>query len=93
MPEPGNCERICDHAGVQGIPRVHPCLGLVTIPRGSHKNYVHPEVMKPVVISDRLGGDVKHYQEGARAPSRQPSRSYGNEGKRVDYANKMLDVA
>ncbi|MBI1817330.1 MAG: type II toxin-antitoxin system HicA family toxin [Deltaproteobacteria bacterium] len=30
--------------------------------KGSHRNYVHPNVAKPVVISGNLGDDAKHYQ-------------------------------
>ena len=29
---------------------------------GSHRNFVHPNVAKPVTISGRLGDDAKHYQ-------------------------------
>ena len=30
--------------------------------RGSHRNFVHPAVGKPVTISGKLGDDAKHYQ-------------------------------
>ncbi len=30
--------------------------------KGSHRNFVHPKVAKPVTISGRLGDDAKHYQ-------------------------------
>lgn len=30
--------------------------------KGSHRNFVHPRVRKPVVISGKLGDDAKHYQ-------------------------------
>ena len=30
--------------------------------KGSHGNYVHPNVAKPVTISGRPGDDAKHYQ-------------------------------
>lgn len=30
--------------------------------KGSHKNFVHPKVAKPVTISGRPGDDAKHYQ-------------------------------
>ena len=33
--------------------------------KGSHRNFVHPNVMKPVVISGQLGDDVQRYQEKA----------------------------
>jgi predicted RNA binding protein YcfA (HicA-like mRNA interferase family) len=31
--------------------------------KGSHRNFVHPFVMKSVVISGHLGDDAKKYQE------------------------------
>ncbi|MCY4417084.1 MAG: type II toxin-antitoxin system HicA family toxin [Chloroflexi bacterium] len=30
--------------------------------RGSHRNFVHPNVPKPVTISGNLGNDAKFYQ-------------------------------
>jgi predicted RNA binding protein YcfA (HicA-like mRNA interferase family) len=30
--------------------------------KGSHRNFVHPDVKCPVTISDRPGDDAKHYQ-------------------------------
>lgn len=30
--------------------------------KGSHRNFVHPNVAKPVTISGGLGDDAKHYQ-------------------------------
>jgi predicted RNA binding protein YcfA (HicA-like mRNA interferase family) len=30
--------------------------------RGSHRNFVHPNVTKPVTISGKPGDDAKHYQ-------------------------------
>jgi len=30
--------------------------------KGSHRNYVHPNVLKPVTISGNLGDDAKRYQ-------------------------------
>jgi predicted RNA binding protein YcfA (HicA-like mRNA interferase family) len=30
--------------------------------KGSHRNYVHPYVSKPITISGKLGDDVKRYQ-------------------------------
>ena len=30
--------------------------------KGSHRNYVHPNVAKPVTISGSPGEDAKHYQ-------------------------------
>jgi predicted RNA binding protein YcfA (HicA-like mRNA interferase family) len=33
--------------------------------KGSHKNFVHPVVMKLVVISGKMGDDAKKYQERA----------------------------
>ncbi len=31
--------------------------------KGSHRNFVHPEIVKPVTISGKAGDDVRHYQE------------------------------
>jgi predicted RNA binding protein YcfA (HicA-like mRNA interferase family) len=33
--------------------------------KGSHRNFVHPKVTKPVGISGNQGDDAKHYQETA----------------------------
>ncbi len=33
--------------------------------KGSHRNFVHPKVYKPVTISGKLGDDVQHYQDKA----------------------------
>jgi predicted RNA binding protein YcfA (HicA-like mRNA interferase family) len=30
--------------------------------KGSHRNYVHPKVARPVTISGGLGDDAKRYQ-------------------------------
>ncbi len=30
--------------------------------KGSHRNYVHPRIAKPVTISGKLGDDAKRYQ-------------------------------
>ena len=33
--------------------------------KGSHRNFIHPLVMKPMVISGKMGDDAKIYQERA----------------------------
>jgi len=33
--------------------------------KGSHRNYVHPMLKKPITISGNENEDVKHYQEKA----------------------------
>ncbi len=33
--------------------------------KGSHRNFVHPEIAKPVTISGKAGDDVRYYQEKA----------------------------
>ena len=33
--------------------------------KGSHRNFVHAEVDKPITISGKLGDDAKKYQERA----------------------------
>jgi predicted RNA binding protein YcfA (HicA-like mRNA interferase family) len=30
--------------------------------KGSHRNYVHPRLSKPITISGKLGDDAKRYQ-------------------------------
>lgn len=30
--------------------------------KGSHRNFVHPKVTKPITISGAAGDDAKHYQ-------------------------------
>ena len=30
--------------------------------KGSHRNFVHPKVSKPITISGAFGDDAKHYQ-------------------------------
>jgi predicted RNA binding protein YcfA (HicA-like mRNA interferase family) len=30
--------------------------------KGSHRNYVHPALSKPITISGKLGADAKQYQ-------------------------------
>lgn len=30
--------------------------------KGSHRNFVHPKVTKPITISGALGDEAKHYQ-------------------------------
>ena len=31
--------------------------------KGSHRNFVHPKVPKPVTISGKFGADALHYQK------------------------------
>ena len=33
--------------------------------KGSHRNYVHPEVARPITISGNDGDDARKYQERA----------------------------
>ena len=33
--------------------------------KGSHRNFVHHELAKPVTISGKVGDDVRRYQEKA----------------------------
>ncbi len=33
--------------------------------KGNHRNFVHPNVRKPITISGKEGDDAKHYQEKA----------------------------
>jgi predicted RNA binding protein YcfA (HicA-like mRNA interferase family) len=43
--------------------------------KGSHRNFVHPKVSKPITISGALGDDAKHYQERATSSAIEESRS------------------
>ena len=43
--------------------------------KGSHRNFVHPRVNRPVTISGKLGEDAKKYQERAVARAIEESQS------------------
>lgn len=43
--------------------------------KGSHRNYVHPNVARPITIAGALGDDVKHYQERAVRQAIEESKS------------------
>ena len=43
--------------------------------KGSHRNYVHPKVTRPVTISGKLGDDAKQYQERAVKRAIEESKS------------------
>ena len=43
--------------------------------KGSHRNFVHPHVVKPVTISGKAGADAKQYQERAVQKSIEESTS------------------
>lgn len=42
--------------------------------KGSHRNFVHPKVNKPVVVSDQTGDDAQAYQERAVKAAIQESK-------------------
>jgi predicted RNA binding protein YcfA (HicA-like mRNA interferase family) len=42
--------------------------------KGSHRNFVHPKVAKPVTISGNPGDDAKEYQQRAVAAAIQESK-------------------
>jgi predicted RNA binding protein YcfA (HicA-like mRNA interferase family) len=42
--------------------------------KGSHRNFVHPKVLRPVTVSGNPGDDVKHYQERAVRAAIEESR-------------------
>ena len=42
---------------------------------GSHRNFVHPKVTKPVTVSGKLGDDAKRYQERAVKAAIEESQS------------------
>jgi predicted RNA binding protein YcfA (HicA-like mRNA interferase family) len=43
--------------------------------KGSHRNFVHPNVSKPVTVSGKAGDDAKKYQERAVARAIEESKS------------------
>jgi predicted RNA binding protein YcfA (HicA-like mRNA interferase family) len=43
--------------------------------KGSHGNFVHPNVAKPVTVSGPPGDDAKHYQERAVRRAIEESKS------------------
>lgn len=43
--------------------------------KGSHRNFVHPRVSRPITISGALGDDAKRYQERAVHSAIEESRS------------------
>jgi predicted RNA binding protein YcfA (HicA-like mRNA interferase family) len=43
--------------------------------KGSHRNFVHPMVSKPITISGSLGDDAKHYQVRAVRRAIEESKS------------------
>ncbi len=42
--------------------------------KGSHRNYTHPDVAKPVTLSGKPGDDAKPYQERAVRQAIEESR-------------------
>ena len=43
--------------------------------KGSHRNFVHSNVVKPVTISGKSGDDAKRYQERAVVKAIEESKS------------------
>ena len=43
--------------------------------KGSHRNFVHPKLAKPITISGTPGGDAKHYQVRAVRQAIKESKS------------------
>ncbi len=42
--------------------------------KGSHRNFTHPNVLKPVTVSGNMGDDALHYQERSIRLAIQESR-------------------
>ncbi|MCY3692480.1 MAG: type II toxin-antitoxin system HicA family toxin [Chloroflexota bacterium] len=42
--------------------------------RGNHRNFIHPNVVRPVAISGNLGNDARHYQVRAVRAAIEESR-------------------
>ena len=43
--------------------------------KGSHRNFMHPKVAKPITISGALGDEAKHYQVRAVKQAVEESKS------------------
>tara|TARA_A100001391_G_scaffold204386_2_gene199904 strand:- start:490 stop:774 length:285 start_codon:yes stop_codon:yes gene_type:complete len=43
--------------------------------KGSHRNFIHPTVVKPLTLSGKVGDDAKAYQERAVRKAIEESRS------------------
>ena len=43
--------------------------------KGSHRNFVHPRVSRPVTIAGQPGDDAKHYQQRAVQRAIEESKS------------------
>lgn len=43
--------------------------------KGNHRNFVHPNVVKPVTVSGKAGDDAKKYQERAVSRAIEESKS------------------
>jgi predicted RNA binding protein YcfA (HicA-like mRNA interferase family) len=43
--------------------------------KGSHRNFVHSNVEKPLTVSGKTGSDAKHYQERAVKRAIEESKS------------------
>lgn len=43
--------------------------------KGSHRNFVHPKVIKPVTVSGKSGDDAQQYQERAVKRAIEDSKS------------------
>lgn len=43
--------------------------------KGSHRNFVHPNVEKPLTVSGKTGSDAKQYQERAVKRAIEESKS------------------
>ena len=42
--------------------------------KGSHRNFAHPKLARPITISGALGDDAKHYQQRAVKAAIQESK-------------------
>lgn len=43
--------------------------------KGSHRNFAHPKVSKPITLSGKAGDDAKRYQERAVSRAIEESKS------------------
>ena len=52
--------------------------------RGNHRNFVHPNVARPITVSGNLGQEAKKYQVRAVTAAIEESRNEGQRSVRED---------
>lgn len=59
---------------------------------GSHRNFVHPRVAKPVTISSKLGDDAKAYQIKAVRRAIKGIRDMKDSARYVKIVDEAIDL-